>query len=69
LSNIYPKFQFEDKRVEKFSSEQVNLKWFKTYEHFLFEETGEGKHCDPVMILAHEFFDALPVNLFQYSNK
>lgn len=38
------------------------------YEHFLLEETSEGKYCDPILILAHEFFDALPVNLFEYSN-
>ncbi|CAD8152168.1 unnamed protein product [Paramecium octaurelia] len=67
-SNIYPKFEYNNQKVEKFESDEVNLKWFKMYEHFLYEETREGQHCDPVLILAHEFFDALPINIFEYSN-
>jgi hypothetical protein len=38
------KYEYEEKnksQVEKFTSEEVTLRWFKMYEHMLFEDFGD----------------------------
>lgn len=93
------KYEYEEgkkSQVESFTSENpdffLSLRWFKMYEHMLYEDFGGEniikpkkkniKNCKnseqkifglfiilgPIIVLAHEFFDALPVNIFVVFN-
>eukprot|EP01017_Pseudomicrothorax_dubius_P004982 TRINITY_DN1114_c0_g1_i2.p1 TRINITY_DN1114_c0_g1~~TRINITY_DN1114_c0_g1_i2.p1 ORF type:complete len:431 (+),score=92.58 TRINITY_DN1114_c0_g1_i2:552-1844(+) len=66
-------------KMEKFTCEDeskfLSLRWFPMYEHFLHEDFGEfvktqlgaDQNKAPIIVIAHEFFDALPVNIFEYN--
>ncbi|KAM3132661.1 hypothetical protein pb186bvf_015206 [Paramecium bursaria] len=73
---VYLKYDYEDtKKVERLQSDKVNLRWFKQYEQLLIEDFGDhtfkGQPIKqpPVIFIAHEFFDALPVYIFEYDGQ
>ncbi|EGR28531.1 hypothetical protein IMG5_173480 [Ichthyophthirius multifiliis] len=67
-------------KVERFVSENkdiiMSIRWFKMYENMLFEDFGDlvmpqldqkkQKSLKPIIVFAHEFFDALPAHQFVY---
>ena len=76
---VFLKFDNKSKHVEILESEDpshnLTFRWFKMYEGMLMHDFGDyvlkaesiKKDLCPMIVLAHEFFDALPVNIFQYS--
>jgi len=83
--DIWMKYDYDESKkskVERFTSENpdfyLNLRWFTMYEQYLFEDFGDlafrefrenDPNNTPVLVLQHEFIDALPVHMFQFSRE
>jgi NADH dehydrogenase [ubiquinone] 1 alpha subcomplex assembly factor 7 len=76
--NIWMKYEYDESKkskMEEFTNENkdqfIRLRWFSMYEQFLYENHGLDmktlKDPVPIVSIAHEFFDALPVHIFQFT--
>jgi SAM-dependent MidA family methyltransferase len=53
----------------EYPSKRLKFKWYKTFEHFQKHNAStffQSEQESPIIVLAHEFFDALPANIFTY---